>query len=352
LEEEKERKKASMMRVAKGWVRRWVRRWVRKLRIEAGEVLRGRTTARILSLATAFVVIVVLLVLFLDWYIAPEKPGERKDLVLAAAQILGGTALLSGLYFTWRNLQVNREGQITERFTRAIDQLGETDDDGNKRLEIRLGGVYALERIARDSEDDHGPIVEVLTAYVREHAPWPPKPSEANEEAPRPEPDVQAVLTVLGRRTRYYGSGEGERLDLAETDLRGSHLREAHLEGAVLREAHLEGARLSGARLEGAYLYKAHLEGARLAEARLEGAVLAAARLEGAHLEGAHLREARLEGAYLYKAHLEGAHLERAHLEGADLSKAIGLTQEQIGLANGNRQTKLPDGLDHPARWD
>jgi hypothetical protein len=181
-------------------------------------------------------------------------------------------------------LHVNREGQITERFTRAIDQLGETDDDGNKRLEIRLGGVYALERIARDSEDDHGPIVEVLTAYVRKHAAWLPKPSEANED-PHPEPDVQAVLTVLGRRFRYYG--EVGRLDLAETDLRGSHLPGAHLEKAVLREAHLE-----------------------------------------------------------------KAYLPAAHLEGADLGEAIGLTQAQIGLANGNRQTELPDGLDRPACWD
>jgi hypothetical protein len=31
---------------------------------------------------------------------------------------------LRRLYFTWRTLQVNHEGQITERFTRAIDQLG------------------------------------------------------------------------------------------------------------------------------------------------------------------------------------------------------------------------------------
>src|SRR5215212_519087 len=62
------------------------------------------------------------------------------------AQILGGAALLSGLYFTWRTLQVNREGQITERFTRAIDQLGKVEDR-QKLFEIRVGGIYALERI-------------------------------------------------------------------------------------------------------------------------------------------------------------------------------------------------------------
>src|SRR5215211_8816625 len=166
------------------------------------------------------VVVVVLLFLLLNWYVAPTKPSERKDLVLAVAQILAGTALLSGLYFTWRTLQVNREGQITERFTRAIDQLGKTDDKGNKLFEIRLGGIYALERIARESEEDHWPIMEVLTAYVRQHAPWPPEEDQQGEdvtidkkseedsreatettEVPAPPaPDIQAIMTVLRRR--------------------------------------------------------------------------------------------------------------------------------------------------------
>jgi hypothetical protein len=127
-------------------------------------------------------VVVAVLFALLNWYIAPTKPGQRKDLILALAQILGGTALLSGLYFTWRTLQVNREGQITDRFTRAIDQLGKTDDKGRKLFEIRLGGIYALERIARESEEDHWPIMEVLTAYIRKHAPWPPEEGQQGEE--------------------------------------------------------------------------------------------------------------------------------------------------------------------------
>jgi hypothetical protein len=125
------------------------------------------------------VVVVVLLFLVLNWYVAPTQPGERKDLVLAVAQILGGTALISGLYFTWRTLQVTSEGQITERFTRAIDQLGKFDDERKKLFEIRLGGIYALERIARESPEDYWPIMEILTAYVRHNAPW---ASESLEE--------------------------------------------------------------------------------------------------------------------------------------------------------------------------
>ncbi len=38
-------------------------------------------------------------------------------------------------------LRLTEQGQITERFTRAIEQLGATHDDGkSKNLELRLGG--------------------------------------------------------------------------------------------------------------------------------------------------------------------------------------------------------------------
>jgi hypothetical protein len=149
--------------------------------MEAESVL-GRRTARVLGVLVLFAVVVVTLLACLNWYIAPSSAEQKQAIVVTLAQILGGTALLSGLYFTWRTLQVNREGQITERFTRAIDQLGATHDDNSKNLELRLGGIYALERIARESEEDHWSIMEVLTAYVRDRAPWRPSEDQQGEE--------------------------------------------------------------------------------------------------------------------------------------------------------------------------
>lgn len=76
------------------------------------------------------------------------------------AQIVGGLALLGGLYFTSETLRVGQQGQITDRFTKAISQLGELDAKGGKKLEVRLGGIYALERIAKGvgagPRADHG----------------------------------------------------------------------------------------------------------------------------------------------------------------------------------------------------
>jgi hypothetical protein len=154
-------------------------------------------------------------------------------------------------------LRLTREGQITERFTRAIEQLGATHDNRTKNLELRLGGIYALARIARESEEDHWPIMEVLTAYVRQHAPLGPEQDQEGAEdataakkseedsrgateitkVPAPEPDIQAIMTVIRRRTRYYGHGELEYLDLHETNLTGADLSGADLSGADLSGA-------------------------------------------------------------------------------------------------------------------
>src|SRR5215217_9192439 len=172
------------------------------------------------------------------------------------AQILGGAALLSGLYFTWRTLQANREGQLTERFTRAIDQLGKVED-GQKLFEIRVGGIYALERIARESEEDYWPTMEILTAYVRQNAPLPPEAGQERTqdatdeqramEGPRgksettepsaPDPDIQAIMTIFRRRKRYYMHEEPEPLDLSQTNLTVANLHGAYLSEANLTDA-------------------------------------------------------------------------------------------------------------------
>lgn len=169
-----------------------------------------------------------------------------------------------------RTLEITREGQITERFNRAIDQLG------HAHLDVRLGGIYALERFARDSPDDRATIGEVLTAFIRSHAPWPPSlPGQYLETAPIDRvpklqtraPDVQASLWVLGRGGIADALGEDQWLDLSAVDLRRADLRNARLGDVDLRFAGLQRAFLAGAHLRGAYLDDSHLEGARLSAA-------------------------------------------------------------------------------------
>src|SRR5258708_10888622 len=58
-------------------------------------------------------------------------------------------------------LDVTRRGQLTERFSRAVEQLGQTGED---KLDIRLGGIYAMEQIAKESAELQGPIFEIMCA--------------------------------------------------------------------------------------------------------------------------------------------------------------------------------------------
>ena len=231
------------------------------------------------------------------------------------AQILGGLVLLYGLYLTQRrivateeNVRVAQEGQVTERFTRAIEQLG------HKEMAIRLGGIYALERLAKDSKKDYGPIMEVLTAYVREKAPR--KENHKPQPDEKPPTDIQAILTVIGRRETT--GGWDDRLDLTHTQLVGVRLSGgANLNAAILIEADLREARLIAPRLAGANLIEADLRGARLIMA---------------DLRGADLRGAKLAGADLIEA---------------DLSEAENLTAEQVKDAKNWHRAHLPDYLQY-----
>ncbi len=244
------------------------------------------------------------------------------------AVFIGGAAAATNVVFTQR---VQWRAQVTERFSKAIEQLGQSEEG---KLDVRLGAVYALEQIAKDSEELHWPIMEVLTAYLREHSRWvpaddreePTRLRDAHRSGDRPSADVQAIATVIGRR-RVDRDRAGQRLDLHSVDLRGVQWSEAHLEGALLREAHLEQALLVRTHLERADLGEAHLEGAFLHEARLEGADLFStypetAKLNFAHLEGARLVTAHLKWAELDSAHLERADLFEAHLDGTRLREA------------------------------
>jgi hypothetical protein len=77
------------------------------------------------------------------------------------------------------------EGQLADRYSKAVEQLS------SDKLDVRVGGIYALERIARDSHRDHPTIMEVLAAFIREHSheQWPPaKPgtrTTSADKAPR-----------------------------------------------------------------------------------------------------------------------------------------------------------------------
>jgi hypothetical protein len=268
-------------------------------------------------------------------------PGRERPLFVNEArrtvlQFWGGLVVLLGLYFGWRRIVATdeanrlqrerqlaeRESQVTERFTNAVEQLG------HAQLEVRVGAIYALERIAKDSFRDSWTIVEILSAYVRSHCAAPQPPSA----------DVQAALSVLGRRPWIERESSRQRVDLSGTILDGYDLSNAKLQRCVAVNTHfsranlfaadLSDASLRGATFESVYATLAVFEGAYAAKSRWQNVQLISARLARANLKRAvitnvDLTRANFTHARLDAAVLSGTKVTAALFEGANFSGAV-----------------------------
>jgi len=266
-------------------------------------------------------------------------PAKKPDWRTTATTVAGLVSVLlvaAGLFYTndanrkQQQLGLDQQklalqGQVADRFTAAIDQLGQEDNKKQDKLSIRLGGLYGLQQLMNDApagEPVEPAVVQVLCAFVRTHAPRPATPSKTVPPSPA---DVRASITVHGNRpnpSQYPLDLSNTLLGLDHADLHGADLRGADLNDADLINANLYNADLHGADLHGADLHGADLHGADLHGADLNGAVLYNAGLRGADLNGARLIRAGLSDADLHSAHLNDAYLREAGLDGSDLSDA------------------------------
>ncbi|WP_371652785.1 MULTISPECIES: pentapeptide repeat-containing protein [unclassified Streptomyces] len=311
----------------------------------------------------------------------------RLALVQVAAVLGAGIALL----FTAFNYRLTRRGQVTDRFTKALERLG------SDQLYVRIGGVLALEQIVQDAPDQATHASQVLVSFIRERAPRAERlsASSAREQrirtlratrrrqatVPRdsalliePAADVQAALTALTRPSFRANVDAGVRplrtvnlsgLHLERVNLRGADLKNVDLAEANLSRANLKGADLTDARLWRTDLTRAWLEGvnftrAWMREAHLCRADLSEAVLADVKLGKADLTEARLSMAVLTNADFMDSHipeetgqgglavLAAANLTGVDLRSAA-ITVDQILSAKPDRATRLaPDMAAHP----
>ncbi len=288
-----------------------------------------------------------------------ENRSFNLEIIKLILSMLGLFATISagvGLILTYvDNLEDRRLAQerlITDRFSKAIELLGNKDD-----ISVRVGAIFALERIAKDSPKDHWTIMEILTSYIRKYS---SQQSSSNvEKNPEEIPiDIQVAITVIGRRDVKKDNDKRLNLqnvyliktnlsdaNLSVADLSDANLSDANLSSADLSVADLSDANLSSANLISANLISANLSSANLISANLNGADLRGANLSGANLSGANLSDANLSDANLSDANLSDADLNGANLNGANLSGAnlIGVNLIRANLSDtiiNNKQIK------------
>ena len=253
----------------------------------------------------------------LDW---KERLAHANELRRTMIQFWGGLVVLVGLYSGWRRLvatddanqlqrerlQSDRDGQITERFTKTVEQLAHV------QMEVRIGAIYILERLASESPRDSWAIVQILSGYVRGNAAVPKPPS----------PDVQAALTALGRRPWREAESASQRIDfsgafLARYDLSNAKFRRLMavntvFSGCTLVGVDFTGAKLTGAKFDFVAAYKGVFDSANAIKSTWDAADLRYVQMIGTNLRSASMKAANFTGANLTAARLDHTDLTDA----------------------------------------
>ncbi|MEY9888444.1 hypothetical protein ABIA31_002084 [Catenulispora sp. MAP5-51] len=166
----------------------------------------------------------------------PGMAANRADTMKTALLVIAGSGALAGLYVAYRKQRTDEANHLrdqdklfTERYTAAVAQLG------NAAAAVRLGGVYALARIADDSERDRPTCLKVLCAYLR----MPYDPDDPTTEPAEREVRTTAQ-TVLAERLRPKHPGFWSN---ARIDLSAAYLINPDFHGVVVGRFAAEGSR-------------------------------------------------------------------------------------------------------------
>jgi uncharacterized protein YjbI with pentapeptide repeats len=323
--------------------------------------------------------------------IEKDKSTIQNGVYTTLVQALGGIILSITAYIGYRNFKVAEDKQVTERFSKSIEHLG------NEKIDIRLGGIYALEQISIDSSKYHWTIMEILSAFVRE------KSKETSlKKLEKMKEDMQAALTVMNRRCTEQDP-QGKKINLMQVNLKLVEFQAANISGVNLSRSdftsanfsgsdfsnsdlmnsdfsyadfsgvNFSGVNFSGSDLRNVKFFQTNLSGADFSNSDISDSYLCESNLTNAKLIGTNLNNAHLGSDYTgndyddeyypgeyeeeqydpdwnLPANLSGALLIDAKLigtklMGADLSKSTMLTRQQIDSAIISEYTKLPDYL-------
>lgn len=272
------------------------------------------------------------------WFWLLANAGEVRDLLIALAAACVGPYLAYRAYVARRLVAARqRTAEATELGKSAEVMAAAFAGLGGSEIHTRVGAIYTLERHARDRPTDQGPIVQTLAAFVRERCPAPaPKLVGGSYQNPSPEAiyvppatDIQAAVTVLGRRERA-NDPPNTKLSLACVNLSGYDLSDGDFTGTSFRGAYLCATNFAGAKIVRGDFQLAMLENADFYNAKAQEASFSAAYCGQTRFAHCDLTGARFVESDLRDADFTGATLQRADLAGAALDGAKAVPQASL----------------------
>lgn len=330
------------------------------------------------TIAFLFILVIVVGLISLGFWGAPKlksfslqdqdkRPEFIAGLIATGITSLGGLAFILNFLVAQERLAEDREQfkiqlneekaraakvqgisearLVSERFSKAINQLGD------ERIAIRVGGIYSLERIAKEtvfdvelsSQEISNPIklpdvglrpsvmpkegfegfyeiiIETLIVFLREPPPV-KEPSNEDKEIKKEHEDgrriqllfradLQAALTVVIRLSSVSTPND-KKLNLIGASLAGANFYKANLPSVKFWGADLRSAYLKKSRFVGAWFREANLSRANFSDSDFSGSDFDRADLSRANLKNTNLTNSMLVGANLTEADLTESNLD------------------------------------------
>ena len=249
-----------------------------------------------------------------------------------------------GLWLANRRTENDAARRITDAFTKAVELLG------HENVAVRLGGIYALGRLARETKSEHPKIMDIVAAYIRQGSKdyakmlvakaagveWDKKegakmldddllaaPGDLENVVAKIENmpiDLEAAIAVI--RERDVASDKKLGADGFLFDLSNSYMKNVDFSNTSLRRVNLSDCQIHGG---------------IFTKTDLSGAIMVKSNFAGSDFAKACFRDAQMKGVIL---------------DDADLAQAKGLTQAQIDSTTSGGGTMLPPSIKEPDDWE
>lgn len=255
--------------------------------------------------------------------------------------MLGSPLVIWATILKHRTVSFQKEGHMTDRISKAVEQLGaektvklEGKEQTQSNIEVRVGGLLSLERIANDSMKfdngrDHVLVMRIICAYLRQNSPANDLtlPTAGATLLASPKLDIRQAAEILKRRSvRQLEQEEKEKYRL--------DLRRVNLDDVDMSNGNFSGAMFDESRLHYTDMRKTDLTGARFVGATIAEAIFAGSTLKGVKFQKARLSDRVADDGL----GLTYARVESLEVFGADLR---GLSRFLASADNGNIKTAL-----------
>lgn len=258
----------------------------------------------------------------------------ERALFLALSAFFRNVALVVGggigIYLAYqRSLVADKQqrlaerGQITDRYSKAVEQLGNMDN-----VSVRIGGLYALQKVAKDSEEDLPTVQQVIANFIR-HPPYQKEWAQMEEKIKNGSrqydeyidcPDIYVAFEVF-HSFQAQNLPSLKRTKFKFFDLRQINFSDLDFEESVFSTCYIEHGNLQYCNLDSSSFKDCDLSFSNFSQSSISFCHFLNCTLQGSELSNTFIGWTSFVSSNLEETYLDNSDLSSTSFMGSNISK-------------------------------